>query len=295
MTYVRPLQSKVVVSTAAQQMAALPSVPSLGVDFGLENELDAAISFLNFDPTGPGALEEDLPGCVPLAAGLPGSSGQEDEEDGSDYLAGNIKVETDVDGEEGKGATGPQKGRRRRIRNAKQQELNRLAQQRYRQRKKQRYVDLQSTVDLLQEKMNALEVLEKEASGLRQTRQELVVQVQQRDGTIAQLQHKVKQQEDALQVKDVQLAEQGRVIAEQQAHMKLLGADPHTLCEKLSEVIRAALIEAGGSQPSFQEKVLQHVKTSLTGMGCSRDLQLHKPAKQTSGGDTPPAIPVSCC
>lgn len=56
--------------------------------------------------------------------------------------------------------------RRRRVRNAKQQELNRLAQQRYRERKKQKYTTLQSAVGALSGQLEELRSLTEQNNAL---------------------------------------------------------------------------------------------------------------------------------
>ncbi|GAX75041.1 hypothetical protein CEUSTIGMA_g2485.t1 [Chlamydomonas eustigma] len=74
--------------------------------------------------------------------------------------------------------------RRRRIRNAKQQELNRLAQQRYRQRKKQKYGDLQAAVDDLSAKMEIIARLEDEAEILKKNNADAQSKIQQQQKLI---------------------------------------------------------------------------------------------------------------
>ncbi|KAG1663078.1 hypothetical protein FOA52_011599 [Chlamydomonas sp. UWO 241] len=113
------------------------------------------------------------------------------------------------------GTTGAEGKRRRRIRNAKQQELNRLAQQRYRQRKKKKYTDLQSTVEELTASTDEIQRLEDEADELLRREADAVSALARRDVELA--------------TAGTQLAAQGRALAETRAKLTVTQGQLATL------------------------------------------------------------------
>lgn len=197
-------------------------------------------------------------------------------------------------------AAGNPTKRRRRVRNAKQQELNRLAQQRYRQRKKQRYSDLQTTVDALANQLEALTAAEKENVALRNTNSQLREKLMMQTSKVSQLERKVEEQESRLKCQDSLLQrvkQQEEIIAKQQEQLQaqstqidqlksqLSTTDTNVLLDKVSAAIRSALGDV--KEHSIADKVMQHI------CRCCREMGALPAHPATPEGHT--AIQVSCC
>ncbi|EFJ48934.1 hypothetical protein VOLCADRAFT_104481 [Volvox carteri f. nagariensis] len=235
----------------------------------------------------------------------------------------------DDDEEAGRaGQSGPK--RRRRTRTERQQVLNRLAQQRYRQRKKEKVQALQSTVGTLQSQLDRLSFLEAENADLRATTQQLGEQIGVKDAALLQMQQQLRQTCVALKVQQEKCAAQERQLTEAQQTMEaqrqqlrsssLAGLDPQALSDRLLAIIKEALADAqsaggsgggcsgssssqGGSggqgqlaQPLslMSDAVVQRISRTLT--SCCRELVYATKGKQAAAAaDTPSAIPVSCC
>lgn len=228
---------------------------------------------------------------------------------------------------------GPIGKRRRRIRNSKQQELNRLAQQRYRMRKKEKFGELQVAVNSLSDKVQQLRVLEGEAQQLRSAKFNLTQQLHQRDQTLAQLNNalgcqaaalsatskRAEQLEKQLDLSTGQLQEarqrnaqlsleatQARALHEAAASAAgsslaaglPSGIDPQALADKLMSVVMVALSDVSAQQPAAtsvltSEAIAYAISRSLT--SCCRELLLSSlPQKHMPGADTSVALAVSC-
>eukprot|EP01025_Chloroclados_australasicus_P065706 TRINITY_DN8950_c1_g3_i2.p2 TRINITY_DN8950_c1_g3~~TRINITY_DN8950_c1_g3_i2.p2 ORF type:complete len:257 (-),score=26.40 TRINITY_DN8950_c1_g3_i2:343-1113(-) len=85
------------------------------------------------------------------------------------------------------------KQKKRRIRSTQQQVQNKLAQQRYRERRKQKYNEMENLVDNLQAKLNTLQDTENLVADLKKQNHQLVTQVQQQQHQLNRLQNLVKQ------------------------------------------------------------------------------------------------------
>lgn len=205
---------------------------------------------------------------------------------------------------------GPLQGgkRRRRVRNTKQQELNRLAQQRYRQRKKEKYSELQTAVNSLREKIEELNLLQKETDSLRFAQSELQKQVATRDAALQQAHVQMKNQaqvmkaqQEKCQLQERQIADQQQTLEQQRQHLRtatLAGLDPQALSDRLLSVIKQAFSEVSAQQgPATgdalsSEVLVQQISRTLT--SCCREL-MSNPTKQSAAAEAPPAISVSCC
>lgn len=300
------------------------STDLLGSD--ADNELEALVDYLNFnvdqlggltEPTGGAGLSGPMEEYNVLDVGAPNYLGTDylvKFEDGvapsTERSKNSVLVTTEVgmatedddddDGSIDMDSSGCPSKRRRRVRNAKQQELNRLAQQRYRQRKKQRYCDLQSTVDGLTAQLKALSTVEKENAVLRSNGAQLQAKVAAQASKISQLESKLSEKEQQLKAQEgmeVRLKQQEELINKQQAQIQAQAkqleqlqsqssiTDTNALFEKVSAAIRAALGEA--KEHSIADKVLQHICRSC------REISPIQPQPSTTDGHT--AIQVSCC
>lgn len=193
--------------------------------------------------------------------------------------------------------------RRRRQRNLKQQELNRLAQQRYRQRKKDKYSELQVTVGSLQSQLDRLSVLEGEAAQFKAAQAQLQAQVASRDAALAQAAAQLRAATAQAKAAQDKCAAQERVAAEQQAVIDqqrqqlrtttVAGLDPQALSDRLLSIIKAALAEAGAQQQQLlaSEAVVQQISRTLT--SSCRDL-IYQQRLLAPSEAAPKAIPVSC-
>ncbi|MEW5317467.1 MAG: hypothetical protein WDW38_008759 [Sanguina aurantia] len=223
----------------------------------------------------------------------------------------NDELELDGAGDCGDGGdagdANAQSKRRRRIRNQKQQELNRLAQQRYRLRKKQRYTDLQSTVCGLTNQLDAVPILESEAAVLKRGQAELQVQLHSREQALSAASATISAQA-------AQIASQAARIEQQSSQLEaattqarqtsaMLNVDPTQLSDRLMAVIQQAVAAAQqpsgtASPPLSQEELMQRISHSL--QSCCRELLLgpqSKAAGALSGVKAAPlaAFPVPCC
>lgn len=171
--------------------------------------------------------------------------------------------------------------RRRRSRNAKQQELNRLAQQRYRcaaappahalrpllllpwpltarcccrERKKAKYSEMQQSVDALASQLSQLQALRQENGALRGRAQQLETTIQQKDLQLRTHQEQLKQMQQILGRQVGTMREQQATIARQSAELAalqgrvdgsidaaLLSLDADTVSTKLSAAVKCAL------------------------------------------------------
>ncbi|GIL92557.1 hypothetical protein Vretimale_18974 [Volvox reticuliferus] len=218
------------------------------------------------------------------------------------------------------GQSGPK--RRRRTRTERQQHLNRLAQQRYRQRKKEKVQALQCTVGTLQSQLDRLSLLEAENAELRATTQQMGEQMGAKDAALLHMQQQLRQTCVALRAQQEKCAAQERQITEAQQTLEaqrqqlrsssLAGLDPQVLSDRLLAIIKEALADAqadsssvgtGGSGAQGQQlaqpislmsdMVVQRISRTLT--SCCRELVYSTKVKQAAAADAPSAIPVSCC
>ncbi|PNH03869.1 hypothetical protein TSOC_010025 [Tetrabaena socialis] len=152
---------------------------------------------------------------------------------------------------------------KRRQRNADQMESNRVAQQKYRQRKKAEQSTLQHAVDLLTAQVAALKAVEVRAS-------ELEGVVQQQGATINALQqHSMRQAVEldttrtALGSSQGQLVAQHKLILDQQAKLRLQEQVIVSLKDRLKEKIDEALEHVVPG--TVCEKMVAAVKATLYG------------------------------
>ncbi|KAF6263428.1 hypothetical protein COO60DRAFT_1698844 [Scenedesmus sp. NREL 46B-D3] len=232
-------------------------------------------------------------------------------------------LDSDSDGTATQGGKGTSK-RRRRIRNAKQQELNRLAQQRYRERKKQKYCNLQGTVDELSVRLSQLNTLEAANSELHSRNGQLEgvvkqqqVQLQQQQDTISkqaqQLQTQAQQlahQAQQLQSQVLRVEQQDRQLAELKGHVAAAAAGSSNqqqpaadqLNDQLALAVRAVLTGVSSMTsmlPAKDAQQMQQVVTTLPDSilqqirSCCRDVALH--LKKSEVKELPHAVQVPCC
>ncbi|KAG2492800.1 hypothetical protein HYH03_008960 [Edaphochlamys debaryana] len=233
--------------------------------------------------------------------------------------------------EDGTRSSGPK--RRRRIRTERQQVLNRLAQQRYRQRKKEKVQALQTNVATLQEQLDRLALLEVENVELRNSAAKLSSDVAGRDAQLAAAAAALRNTQLALKSTSDRCAAAERTVSEQQQTIEgmrsqlrsstLAGMDPQALSDRLLAIIKEALADvsasgsgsgsgsgqagggacsmegvsgAGGSgaQSLVSEAVIERIGRTLT--SCCRELVYATKGLQSSAtSEAPAAIPVSCC
>lgn len=284
---------------------SFPSVGSLPLDCDID--ADSLVSYLTFDAGLQSAgsfLGGDLDALVaqPLAFEQPAPGlGAKAEPPTTSSPMGPCDLD-DSQNEHDNTASGK---RRRRIRNSKQQELNRLAQQRYRQRKKEKYSELQCTVGCLQSQMDRLSFLEKETTQLKQGQAQLQAQLAARDAALAVAQQQVravavqlKAAQDKCVAQERAVQDQAAVIDQQRQQLKsstLAGLDPQSLSDRLLAIVKTALEEASAQSGSAaaaltSEAVVQQISRTLT--SCCRDLVYQ--GKQPLPAEAPKAIPVSC-
>ncbi|GLC33168.1 hypothetical protein PLESTB_000363300 [Pleodorina starrii] len=161
--------------------------------------------------------------------------------------------------------------KKRRQRNTEQMESNRVAQQKYRQRKKQEQSALQQAVDLLTAQVAALKAVEVRAGELEASKSALEAAVQQQGASIVALTAQNAEQasqleatRSALHASQAQVAAQGKLILDQQAKLRLQEqviaslkdrlkervdeamqrVVPGTVCEKMVAAVKATLYDA---------------------------------------------------
>eukprot|EP00878_Enallax_costatus_P001314 GHUV01001460.1.p1 GENE.GHUV01001460.1~~GHUV01001460.1.p1 ORF type:complete len:379 (+),score=156.33 GHUV01001460.1:524-1660(+) len=215
--------------------------------------------------------------------------------------------------------------RRRRIRNAKQQELNRLAQQRYRERKKQKYSVLQGTVDELSVRISQLNTLEAANSELQQRNVQLEIVVKDQTGQLRSQQDTIAKQAQQLQTQAVQLQQQAQQLQQQVQHIEQqekqvtelkskvaastsstasqTGAESDVITdEKIALAIRAVLTGVSTMTSMLPGKDTQQMQQMVTQLPdsllqqlrtCCREVALH--LKATEVKEQPLAVSVPCC
>jgi uncharacterized protein (DUF3084 family) len=181
--------------------------------------------------------------------------------------------------------------RSRRVRTPKQQELNRLAQQRYRERKKQKYTSLQQAVDALSVQLDRVAVVEEERDNLQ--------------GENEDLQQLLKTQNQKLQARDITIKQQQKQIDTQQTEIgalkqrlnALTTAESSTdmrMLQQLAAAIKTAFEEneCNSSQMvlhQFPEMLLENI--SKTVRQCCREIT----PEPVVAKPMPQVVQVSCC
>ncbi|MEW5303522.1 MAG: hypothetical protein WDW38_001856 [Sanguina aurantia] len=177
--------------------------------------------------------------------------------------------------EEGEGAPdgeswGAGGAKKKRTRNNQQMELNRVAQQRYRERKKAEYNELQSAVDQLTAQLAAIRALEARNEDLEIRNASLVDTHVMHSGAISSLQEELSEKSTALAVSQAELTatralvgSQQRMILDQHARLQLQEQIIVSLKERLKESIDGALEHIGIG--SVCDKLIAAVKASLYG------------------------------
>ncbi|GFR47160.1 hypothetical protein Agub_g8851 [Astrephomene gubernaculifera] len=170
-------------------------------------------------------------------------------------------------GSRGKATSGVKK---RRQRNADQMESNRVAQQKYRQRKKKEQSALQQAVDMLTAQVTALKAVEVRASELESSNAALRASLSQQGASLGLLQqHSAAQTAEleatraALVSSQAQVAAQGRAIVDQQAKLRLQEQVIASLKDRLKERIDEALQHVVPG--TVCEKMVAAVKATLYG------------------------------
>jgi len=193
-----------------------------------------------------------------------------------------------------RGKQEPKKSKRsRRVRTPKQQELNRLAQQRYRERKKQKYSSLQQAVDALSVQLERVAVVEEERDNLQAEKEDL--------------QLLLKQQTSKLHNRESVITKQQKMINDQQAEIAALkqrlnalpAADSATdlrLLQHLGSVINTAIttaLEEHGCKSAMVgplSKVLMDKIKNTVGQ-CCREIT----TEPATTKPLPQVVQVSCC
>eukprot|EP01026_Neomeris_dumetosa_P050337 TRINITY_DN4411_c0_g1_i2.p1 TRINITY_DN4411_c0_g1~~TRINITY_DN4411_c0_g1_i2.p1 ORF type:complete len:607 (-),score=102.76 TRINITY_DN4411_c0_g1_i2:360-1955(-) len=112
----------------------------------------------------------------------------------SDLSLGDLDQEDEeVQQPGGTAAPAIDKSKKRRIRSAQQQKQNKLAQQRYRERRKQRYTEMESMVSQLQVQLDTMKKVEQQLEEMQGQRESLYIKVQEQENEIAKLRAQVKQ------------------------------------------------------------------------------------------------------
>jgi len=170
-----------------------------------------------------------------------------------------------------------QPSRKKRTRNATQMEHNRVAQQKYRERKKLENRDLQQAVDMLTAELAAMKALEMRAATLEHAHRALGAQLAGSEAELAALRVEVAEknatisrQVDQLAGQSETIASQQRVILDQHAKLRmqeeiianlkerlrvniedaynsahqLVNPDPASVCAKMHAAVRTALESA---------------------------------------------------
>mmetsp|Transcript_33583 Transcript_33583/g.74358 ORF Transcript_33583/g.74358 Transcript_33583/m.74358 type:complete len:329 (+) Transcript_33583:172-1158(+) len=164
--------------------------------------------------------------------------------------------------------------RKRRLRNAGQMEMNRVAQQKYRERKKAEHQQLHNAVEMLTAQLAALKAIEVRASELEVANAGLSQQVASQAAQIQELQEQVGAQSTTIATQGAQLVEQQVLVTAQQkmildqhsklklqeeiianlkdqvrvsvdeAWEKLESRDSAAVCKRMHEAVRSALMNA---------------------------------------------------
>eukprot|EP00775_Hariotina_reticulata_P003179 gene3179-3457_t len=241
-----------------------------------------------------------------------------------------LSVESDTDDMAGQDNKAGVTKRRRRIRNAKQQELNRLAQQRYRERKKQKYSNLQGTVDELSMRLHQLNTLEAANSELVQRNHQLETVVKEQQSQLQNQRDTIAKHAQQLSTQAHQLATQAQQLKQQVQRIEQQDRQVTELRSKLaaaSQPVPASTTVAGGiaaEDQQLNDQLALAVRAVLTGVSsmasvlpakdaqqmqlmvsqlpdallqqirsCCREVALH--LKNTEVKEQPHAIQVPCC
>lgn len=186
-------------------------------------------------------------------------------------------------------ATKQQRGngdRKKRTRNQEQMEHNRIAQQKYRERKKMENHELQTALDMLAAELAAMKAFEVRNQELEMTATSLSMQVAMQAQQIQNLELQVTAQSSELSSTKEQLATQQAVSTSQQkmildqhqrlqlqeeiisnlkkslktsvdtAWTKLGNPDPRSVCKKMNEAVKAAL-EGAKDMEGLQDTLAQ--------------------------------------
>lgn len=258
-------------------------------------------------------LEVQQPEELPSTSGHDTTGGQQ----GTAYGLWSTEQDGDQDQDDavtdGQGEA-PGKGgkRRRRNRTERQQVLNRLAQQRYRQRKKEKVQQLQSSVCTLQTQLDRLSFLETENAALRATASSLGSELAAKDAALKTTSEQLrqtavlfKQSVERCSAAERSLTEAQQTVEAQRQQLRsstLLGMDPQALADRLMGIIKQALVEAAEAEAQQQpaamallgnEALVAAIGRSLTS-ACRRELVYAGKGAQVVA-EAPSSIPVSCC
>lgn len=140
-----------------------------------------------------------------------------------------------------------EKRRRRRLRNAKQQELNRLAQQRYRERKKQKYTSLQSAVDELAQRLEELTTLQAENAALHTKTEELQHALDDSEELLSAQKRTVGAQRATIASQSATIASQNAQLQQQAAQLAAQAAQLTELQQKLAATTAAGAADAANA------------------------------------------------
>lgn len=182
--------------------------------------------------------------------------------------------------------------KKRRTRNDDQMEMNRIAQQKYRERKKAEQGALQGAVDMLTAQVAALKAVEVRSRELEASNAQLAATVSQQAGALSALQLQASSSAAELEAAKGQLAASQALVGSQQKmiidqHQKLVLQEqiiaslkdrlrdkideamshvaPGTVCEKMVAAVKATLHEAK-DQADLQEslsKLPEHLVVEL--------------------------------
>ncbi|GIL75960.1 hypothetical protein Vretimale_5606 [Volvox reticuliferus] len=189
----------------------------------------------------------------------------------STFATGMTSAEQHARSRSVRGSKATSGAKNRRQRNAEQMESNRVAQQKYRLRKKQEQSALQQAVDLLTAQVAALKAVEVRARELETSNSALQQTVRQQSASILALQQQNAMQATqlgatraALDSSQEQVAAQNKIILDQQAKLRLQEqviaslkdrlkerideamqhVVPGTVCEKMVAAVKATLYDA---------------------------------------------------
>jgi chromosome segregation ATPase len=186
-----------------------------------------------------------------------------------------------------------------------------------RERKKQKYSEMQLSVDVLANQLGQLSMLQKENKLLRGNVQELQVTIQKKNLQLKQHQEQLKTTQQILTKQVGTIREQQAAISKQDKHSKeqsaqmqalqdkidnsldtaLLSLEPDTVSSKVVAAVKSAMMgskEFKGLHPTLgqmPDALVQTISTTLTRCCAEMYLQL----KQSARNEPPAAIQVPCC
>jgi len=164
------------------------------------------------------------------------------------------------DEEDGNTTAGGRRGqKKKRTRNSEQMALNRVAQQKYRERKKSENDSLHAALEQLTTQLAALKAIEVRNAELENSNQSLMLQASQQHNHIQRLEGQVQQQAGALKQQGTALTHSQTLVSQQQVMI----LDMHAKLRLQEQII-------GSLKDQLKESIDKALSNVDTGNMCSR-------------------------